>query len=425
MVNNNNILLITDNDDVAKFVTETLVLLRDNDKIKICDSKSIKKAVDNSPHKIIILHESDDEKTTLKNILQIKSLKNDSELILLLNYINPRLIIDAYDSGISDYFSMDSDDYEILIKTVNCFKHQLNKDIQLRNEKFLRQLGVIDNKTGLYRNKYLKDIFIDISDDLRIQNGIFAILTLDSKIKTKVSTNRLALTLKSGVRGDDIIAVGRGGNFYMILPNIDLLGTRNLINKIQERMGADFPIHSGLSKIGIKSYETIEKNASDGLISAIQNNELTVCLEDNVNIQKTWLDDDEDITQNKKNFKLFKVVFSNKMSDVITPIFFRFQKDYETKLVNTDVSQYSNNIESVFCLKNEDLMSELVIRYNGYAKFNIEINHSGLESVENFDEEIPLSQMTEKYLSGMLKRLKDEYKESLKLIKQTKEEEDA
>lgn len=424
MVDNNNILLITDNSDVAQFVTNTLILLRDNDKISICETKNIKKAVEKSLYNLIILHESEDYTSTVKNVSLIKSLKDDCELLLLLNYTNPQLIVDAYDRGISDYITTESENYEFLIKAVNCLKHQVNRDVQKRNEKFLRQLGVIDTKTGLYRNKYLKDIFIDISDDLRIQNGVFAVLTLDDKIKTKVSTNRLALTLKSSIRGDDIIAVGRGGNFYMILPNIDLCGTKYLLQKIQNKMGDEFQIHSGLAKIGIQSYETLEKNALDGLTSAIQNDELAACLEDNVDIQKTWLDDDES-AKTKKDFKLFKIAFTSKMTSVITPIFFRFEKECETKLVNTEVSQYSNNIESVFCLKNNDLRSELVIRYNGYAKFYVEINHSGLDSLENFDDEIPLSQMTDKYLTGMLKRLMDEYKESLKRIKEQENVEDA
>jgi hypothetical protein len=68
-------------------------------------------------------------------------------------------------------------------------------------------------------------------------------------------------------------------------------------------------------------------------------------------------------------------------------------------------------------------MSELVIRYNGYAKFYIEINHSGLDTVENFDTEIPLSSMTEKYLTMLLKRLKEEYKESNKMITNSNKEE--
>ena len=412
MIDSNNILLITDYEEIAKSVLEKLILLRSNDHITVCNTKNTKKILENSLYYVVILHELEDNALTLKMIKNIKEVKEDSEIILLLNDLNPEFILNAYDNGIYDYFLTDAEVYEMLIKTINCFRLRTLKEIGIRNEKFLYQQGVIDAKTNLYNYKHLKEIFVDISDNLRIQNGVFAILTLDDKTKTKISTNRLATSIKNSVRKDDIIAVARGGKFYLILPNIDLTGAKSLIKKIQGKMGEEFLIRAGLSKIGIQSFETLDKNSQDGLTSAIQNDLQAVCLEDNIDIQNSWLDDEDNTKETKKNFKLFKMAFTNKMNTVITPIFYRFQKECETKLTNTQVSQYANNIESVFSLKNNDLHSELTIRYNGYAKFKIEITHSGLDSTENSKIEIPLSQLTEKLLNNLLKKLKEEYKES-------------
>ena len=420
MIDNNNILLITDDEETAAIIARKLVLLRNNDKISVCPTSEAKRVIRNSLYKVIIIHDTGDPEYTIKLISAIKAEKSDAGIILLLDYINSEFIIRAYDNGIYDYITADSDEFEILIKAVNCLKMQVSKDIQKRNEKFLYQLGVIDEKTGLYKDKYLRDIFIDISDDLGIQNGVFTVLSLDPKIKTKVSTNRLGCSIKASVRGDDVIAATKNGCFYMILQKKKKKKKKNLIEKIQEKMGQDFPIRSGLVKIGNKSFETLDKDAKDGLTSALQNDIMAVCLGNNINPQQTWLDDEDQDNNTKKNFKLFKAIFTNKMDSIITPLFYRFQKDYEIKLSNTKVSQYTNKVESVFCLKNDNLMSELVIRYNGYAKFSIEINHSGLDSAENYEAQIPLAQMTEKYLSGMLKRLKDEYKSSMKIIKEAK-----
>lgn len=420
MIDYNNILLITNSDDVSKLVLSKLVLLRFNDKISVCDTQNYKSIITNSMYNVVIIHECETVSETLKLISNIKNIRDDVSIMLLLNDINPELIVKSYDVGIFDYFTLDSEDYEILIKTVNCLKLQISKNIQKRNEKFLHQLGVIDSKTNLYKQKYLKEMFIDISDDMRIQNGIFAILTLDEGIKTKVSTNRLAGILKCGLRGDDIVATARGGIFYVILPSMNLEGAKSLISKLQTKIGETYPIHCGLSKIRSNSFDSIEKNAKDSLIAAIQKNELVVCLAD---IRSEWLEDDIPNIESKKNFKLFQTAFTNKLTSVISPLFFRYQKSFETKLSDTLVSQYVNNIESVFCLKNNDLMSELVIRYNGFAKFHIEINHSGLDSAENSAVEIPLSQMNDKFLQSILKKLKDEYQSSTKIINKLKNEE--
>lgn len=350
MIDSNNILLITDYEEVATSILKKLVLLRKNDNISVTNIKNLKKTLENSLYCVVILHETEDENTTIKAIKNIKEIKPDSEVLLLLNDVNPELILKAYDNGIYDYILTDSEDYEMLIKTINCFKLRSVKERAERNEKFLYQQGVIDSKTNLYQYKYLKEIFVDLSDNLRIQNGVFAILTLDGKTKTKISTNRLANAIKSSVRADDIVAVARGGKFYIILPNIDLDGTNALLNKMQDKMGDDFKIRAGLSKIGIQSFETLDKNAQDGLISATQNNTMSVCLENNHDIQNFWLEDDDN-NSNKKDFKLFKMAFTNKMNSVITPVFFRTQKEFETKLTNTTVSQYTNNVECVFAYR--------------------------------------------------------------------------
>lgn len=411
MINNNNILLISENTEATELILNKLVLLRDNDKIEICNNyKETKKALQNSLCCVVLLYANiNDQDSVIKSIRTIKDTKQDIEIILIPSDINSEFILKAYDEGIYDYITLDSENFDFAIKTINCFKLRTLKNIEQRNEKFLYQQGVIDEKTNLYKYNYLKEIFIDISDDLRIKKGIFCILTLDEKNKTKISTNRLAGIIKNTVRGDDIIAIARGGKFYAILPNIDLEGTKNLLNKIQDRIGNDFKIRAGLSKIGIQSFETLDKLTQDSLKSAIQNDEMCISLTEQLNPVEMWIDE-ENISQHK-DFKLFKVAFTNKMKNVIEPIFFRFQKECETKLTNTQVSQYANNIESVFSLKSENLHSELVIRFNGFAKFKIEINHSGLDSAENTKLEIPLSKLTDKELTKLLKQLKQGYKQ--------------
>lgn len=411
MIDNNNIILITDNPETEKIVLEKLVLLRKNDNIRTCTYSNIKNALKESLFSLVILVEDEDVDLTLKYVKTIKQVNPDVEVLLVLNKINLELILKAYDDGIYDYLSINSDDYDFMIKAVNCFKYRMQKDENSRNQKFLKVMGVIDSKTGLYHQKYLKDVFIDLTEDLKIRYGTFTILSLDDSNKTKVSTNRLARVLKANLREDDIIAQARGGKFYIILPNIDLIGTKTVLQKIQDKMGENFKLRAGISKIGINSFETLEKNSNDGLVSALQNDVLAVCLEDNIDVQNTWLEDDVSETKTKE-YKLFKNAFTNKMENVITPIFYRYQKTYETKLTNTQVSQYANNIECVFSLKNDKVHSELVLMYDGFAKFKLEINHSGLDSAENTKSEIPLNKLTDKLLISLLRQLKDEYKKS-------------
>ena len=47
-----------------------------------------------------------------------------------------------------------------------------------------------------------------------------------------------------------------------------------------------------------------------------------------------------------------------------------------------------------------------------FAKFKIEITHTGLDSAENTKLEVSLSKLTDKYLISLLKQLKNEYKQT-------------
>ena len=413
MTDKNNILLITDDEQTASEILKKLVLLRSNDKISVTGTTNYKKLLENSTYSVIILHATEDQNKTLKLVSSIKDLKTNTPILLLLNETNADLIMSAFDIGVYDYVNKNCEPFEIMIKTINCIKLRQIKDVNLRNEKFLNKLGAIDEKTSFYEYKYLKEAFIDFSDNNLVKNGIFLIITLNEKNKTKVSTNRLASIIKNSTRTDDVVAVAKGGKFYLILPNMDITGANAFVEKLQEKMGEEFKLHAGMAKIGIHSFDVLDKNAQDGLTCAIQNDLTTICLENkNIN-QNAWLED-PDKKFEQKGFKLFKKICDEKMEKVITPIFFRFHKECETRLTNTKVSQYANSIESVFCLKNPDLISELIIRYDGFAKFNVEISHSGLDSVENSRCEIKLNEMNDKILINLLKKLSNEYKQSLK-----------
>ena len=163
MIENNNILLISEDENATELILNKLVLLRDNDKITKCNCKETKKALQNSLYCVVLLYaDIKEQESIFKTIKTIKETKPDSEIILIPNDINTELILKAYDAGIYDYVPIDAESFDFVIKTINCYKLRTLKNIEQRNEKFLYQQGVIDEKTNLYKCNYLKDIFIDM-----------------------------------------------------------------------------------------------------------------------------------------------------------------------------------------------------------------------------------------------------------------------
>lgn len=404
-----NILLITDNDEVSESVLSKLVLLRDSDSIAVCDYKSAKKTLENPSVSIVIVHEKDDKEKTLNLIKSIKS--PDYDIILLVNEYNAKFILTAYDVGANEYFAVSSEPYEMLIRTVNRFKSRAISAKATRDLALLKQLGVVDVETGFYKYKFSRELLAQFIQDKKIQNGMFVVLGLDEASKTRFSADKLSKAIKKSVRCDDIVSVVKGGKFYMILPNIDQNGTIALVNKIQRVLGDKLIIRSGMAKITDKTFERLEKEAFAALAEAAQTSQTAVFLEEHTKTLDEWLDTEE---KDDKNFKLFKNAYNNKLEKVIAPVFFRLQKTYEEKLFKTKIEQYTDELQSVFQLKNAELESRLKITYPGFAKIMIYITHSGLDTPDNREISLNLNEVTQKEVAKIVEDFIKEFKKSRK-----------
>ncbi len=404
-----NILLVTDDEDVAETVLSKLVLLRESDSIAVCDYKMAKRILENPSVSIVLVHECENKDKTLKLIQSIKSA--EYEIILLVNDYDQDFILSAYDLGVSDYYSVKSDSYEMLIRTVNCFKSRSLKVRFARDLALLEKLDVVDEETGFYKYKCSRELLAEFIKNVKVQNGMFVILLLDESCKTRFSADKLSKAIKKSTRCDDVVSVARGGKFYIILPNVDKLGAFAVVHKVQNLLGSRLIVRAGVCRIENKSFDRLEKEAFAALSEACQTNETAVLLEEKVKTLDDWLDDEE---KDDKNFKLFKNAYNNKLEKVIAPVFFRLQKSYEEKLFNTKIDQYSDELQSVFQLKHGKQESRLKITYPGFAKIIIYITHDGLDSPENREISLNLNEVTQ---SGLAKIIEDFIKEFKKSVK--------
>ncbi len=404
-----NILLVTDDEDVAEVVLSKLVLLRESDSIAVCNYKMAKKLLENPSVSIVIVHENKDKEKTLNFLNTIIS--PEYETILLVNEYDQDFILAAYDLGLSDYYSVKSESYEMLIRTVNCFKRRSFKVRYSRDFALLAKMGVVDEETGFYKYKYSRELLAEFIKDRRVQNGMFIVLILDDSCKTRFSADKLSRAIKKSVRCDDVVSVAKGGKFYMILPNVDKLGAFAVVNKVQDILGTKLIVRAGVCRIENKSFDRLEKEAFAALSEACQTNETAVFLEEHVKTLDEWLDEGE---KDDKNFKLFQNAYNNKLEKVIAPVFFRLQKAYEEKLFNTKIDQYSDELQSVFQLKHGDRESRLKITYPGFAKIMIYIIHEGLDTPENKEISLNLNAVTQKGIAKIVEDFIKEFKQSVK-----------
>ena len=406
MNDKNNILLISDDEKFSKILISKLIFLRCNDNIVISKFHEAVNSTRIYAPDIILVHGHSEIETynLIKNLRKNKSVR----IILISDSYDSEFILSAYDCGADDFILSSAEDFEFVLRIVQNIKNNSVKQMLLRNYHILEQLNVVDSETEIYNYTFAKQVIENYIDDNLLDSGCFVVLGADENSKTKFDIKKMALALKNSTRVDDIITMGKGAKFYLLLPKTDLNKALVVFQKIKESCASDFEICAGISSIAHKNFEQIERDALNAFSNAIStHNEYIFADDDKEDNLNDWL---EDSNSTKKGYKIFRQIFNKKMQKVIAPVFYRLQKSYEEKLFKTEIEQYTNEEQCVFNLRNEKLESTLRIVYPGFAKIIVYITHEGLDSPENREIQLALTKISQKELGKIVEDFIKEFK---------------
>ena len=407
MSDKNTLLLISDNQDFVKLLEKKLIFLRHDDSIQISCYDNALENLEIYGANIVFVHENFVRSKTIELIRELRKNKNLC-ILLLANSCDSDFILASYDVGIDDFALSNAEAFELVVRTVNNIKHNSNKLKLYRNLKLLEQLNVIDSYTGLYNYNYAKQVIENVIDDNLLSDGIFMVVSPSETSKNQFSIEKMSEALLASVRVDDIVTLGRGAKFYILLPNTDINGAVVVINKIIDNYGGNFEICAGISMIAHKNFDEMEREALRAQADAVATNaQYVVAEEPESDTLDEWLEDADD---KPKNYKIFRQIFNKKMEKVITPVFYRLQKAWEEKLFNTEIEQYTDGEQCVFHLKNNKQDSTLKIVYPGFAKIIISITHEGLDSPENSEIQLPLTKINQKKLISIVEDFIKDFK---------------
>lgn len=399
MSKENNIVLISANEDFSEKLAEKIVLLRKTDRVITSGYISALNTVKENNARVVLLHADGYDKT----LNLIKELKTQAVIILLTQ--DNEFVLDAYDAGITDFCSVNTPDYELVIRVVNCIKSAADKLNLGRAERLLIQNQIMDKDTGFYTYKYAEQV---INNEIQsIGTGTFVVIGPAENSKSIFSTDRISKAIKQSVRADDIVTFGKGAKFYLLLPYTDFDGAAAVVEKIKSACPENFEIKAGFSSISEKDFIYMEKESLKALLDAMYSDKTYVVGEFQEETLDDWLDEETAVS---KNYKLFKQVFGKKLQKVIIPVFYRLQKTYEEKLPDCTIFQFADSDQCVFHIKNKYQDSKLKILYPGFAKITISIIHQGLDSPENREITLPLSKITQKDLIKIIEDFIEEFK---------------
>lgn len=400
-----NILLVTNEESITKDFPNKLILLRETDDLSYCDYEDAPDIVFSDKPDIVIIHEHNEKEKTLNLIKYIKT-QIDSVLLLINNY-DRNFILCAYDEGIDDYFTINSDASEISIRTVNCIKKDSLKKTIHRYSNYLKAYEVLDSNDNYINSRVSENILNIELQTKNYRNGALLLIEPDEEGKASYSSEKMTNAINKSIRNSDIIAHSSGIKTFIMIADGGTAGAVKIFDKIKKELNNEISIKAGICVISSNKFDILEQHCQCALSDSLSTGqEFTIYT--NNEPDENWLEEPKE-----KNYKLFKNAFNKKLEKVITPVFYRLQKSWEEKLFNTKIEQYTSDTQSVFRLINPNQTSLLKIVYPGFAKVIVYITHEGLNSPENKEISLSLNEINNKEITHIVEEFIREFKNTI------------
>ena len=401
------VVVITENKSILDFLLSDVHVLKRGEIFYGISISELKKSI-NADTQIILINAEEYSNNEIFKMIDIKKrYACNAKILVILNEIDSNFISECLNRGVYDFIEKDSAPDIYNTRLLNCRKSLSDAQKYAVLSSFINSTNCIKPKTGLYTYKALKECYNDLTDLSFFRESTFAIIALDESTKTKIAVNRLAQNIKKILRQTDVVAQG-SGRFYLMLPETNLNGAKEVIEKISDAMGNDIKIRSGIGLINNQTFTEIEKNITDCLKVSVLDDKLYVIYEEKF---ASSLLSNKDVKLNK-HYKLFQKTYYRKLHSVIEPLFYRTEKLYSSKLPNVDVAQYANENECLFSLQKGAAHSKLILKYDGFSKILLKISHKGLDTPENTIITLPLNKFDDIILSKYLEQFYNEFCEN-------------
>lgn len=405
------IVIICDDEIIAKVLRIKLSTLREVDSIKITQTKdAIFEIESNTPDVVLVYFKSEDKEgfSFIKNIQETTRLYK-APILVVTDVLSEDFVISGFDAGADDFISLKNSDGEILMRTILCMqKNELLREVASKN-KILTELNVLQEDSGFYLKDYSRKVFESEISYLQkySQPAVFMIVSADVNCKNQLTPSTLGAIIKKCTRTRDIIGFCGDDKFYVLLSRTSAKGAMQVYERMKKELNEEYSISIGACEIDNLSFEAIEKNVAKSITEALEMGNTIVMYDPKEDVEPmNWLDNEK---YGQKNFKFFQAAFLKKLENVIAPTFYQVQQVWEERLFNTTIEQSCDENQSLFVLKTQGHESTLKITYPGFAKINIDVFHNFVGLLPKERISLDLNELDETKLGEILVNFIKEY----------------
>lgn len=277
---NNTVAIISNSEFTIQELKSMLVLLRDVDKVESIDYYDAEDTVKQTRPNVIILHATDNDKNCIKLLKKIRLNPKTKNIPVLLyaDYCSTDYIVEAFDNGISDIISTPLKDYELVIRVIWAIQKNEMYSIKETEDKFLSELGIIDFKTGFYKEefslKFLESVITQAKTDR--QKSCLILIKISPAIDVEIDKDALCDALKSSLRINDTIAMRDENTYYIFLSRAKLNGVYSIYERLLSKLGSMTAISASVVEIQDELFDDIINVLEFSINKAPKNGEIAV-----------------------------------------------------------------------------------------------------------------------------------------------------
>lgn len=277
---NNTVAIISNNEFTLNEIKNMLVLLRDIDKVECFDYYDADELIKKITPNVIILHSTESDKNCLRLLKKIRSNEKTKNIPVILypEFSNTDYIVEAFDNGISDILTFPLKDYELVIRVIWAIQKNEQAQIIETKDNFLAKLGIIDSKTGFYKEdfslRYLESVVSKSKTNK--QKSCLVLIKVLSAIDADFDKNLLKEALKSSIRINDTIAMKDENTYYLFLSKAKLNGVYSVYERILSKLGPMTAINASVVEIQDEIFDDIINVLEYSIEKAPKNGEMAV-----------------------------------------------------------------------------------------------------------------------------------------------------
>ena len=439
MADVNTVVIVSDRQELINQISSKLVLLRNLDKIKSCSIEEAQNMFDGYSPNVLILHCDNNNTHSINLIKQLKKheLYKNLPILLINENCSREVIIEAFDSGISDVLFMPVIDYELLIRVIWCLKkNELNLSIESRLN-FLTNLGIVQPDTGVYTQKYCDEFLKNEISQTRkySQRACLLLISPDKKYPNYKSPKDFIAIIKKSIRLNDSVIIKDVDKFYIYLQKTKLNGAYSVFERINTNLGIDSGANAGVVEIQEQSFEDIKEALDAALEKACENtNSLIVASDFYSDIKSPTINletpseaiksrqkrpSKDPVSNNtvkdvksafdKNSIKLFNQAYNRKLKVVIAPAFKKYENILRIKKQEFAINSYTG-AKSLFSVSSGDVCASMAIEYDGIEHALVRLTIMDNDQKRLFETEtIDFTILDYRRVSLMLNELIDKF----------------